>query len=321
MMFQALVSSASRLVSDFHQSFLRRRLATGRAAASSQPTQGSYRPLERVVLTDGVARTLFEEYADHQAGARGDEETGWVLLGIREEEAVVVLGTLPAGTERDAGVGHVQFNSAGQIIGSRIVRQTDRRLTIVGVVHTHPGSLRHPSDGDLRGDSIWVGQLRGKEGIFGIGTADGKPGVGIPFAYQPKPNMHCLDKLRFSWYALREGDRRYRPLPVQLTIGPDLARPLHLVWSVIETHADRLDRLYRQQSGITFEVMAGKHGPALAVKVPLAKSDHALQVLLHGKEVEYYWLRDGEPLQVDPKEARIDRAVYLLLAELAAQEF
>jgi hypothetical protein len=217
-------------------------------------------------------------------------------------------------------VGHVQFNSAAQIVGSRIVRQVDRRLTILGVVHTHPGSLRHPSDGDLRGDVIWVGQLRGQEGIFGIGTADAKPGLGVPVAYQPKPNMHCLDKLRFSWYALRGGDKNYRPLPVDLTIGPDLARPLHLVWSEIETHADRLDRLYRQQSGITFEVMAGEHGPALAVKVPLAKSDHALQVLLRGKDVRYYWLHDGEPLEVDPKEDRVDRAVYLLLAELAAQD-
>src|SRR5439155_1493296 len=217
---------------------------------------------QRVVLTDGVGRTLFEEYAEHQAGSRGEEETGWVLLGVREEQEALVLGTLPAGTERDAGVGHVQFNSAGQILGSRIVRQTDRRLTILGVVHTHPGSLRHPSDGDLRGDSIWVGQLRGREGIFGIGTADGKPGVGVPVAHQPKPNMQCLDKLRLSWYALQGGAKNYRPLPVALTIGPDLARPLHAVWSVIESHADRLDRLCRQQSGITFEVVAGEQGPA-----------------------------------------------------------
>jgi proteasome lid subunit RPN8/RPN11 len=319
-MFQALVSSATRLVSDFHRSFLQHRLAAQQTARGTHSAKSSFLPLQRVVLTDGVGRTLFEEYADHRGGFRGDEETGWVLLGTRKETEAIVLGTLPAGTERDAGVGHVQFNSAAQIVGSRIVRQMDRSLTIVGVVHTHPGSLRHPSDGDLRGDSIWVGQLRGKEGIFGIGTGDGKPGTGIPVAYQPKPNMHCLDKLRFSWYALRDGDKNYRPLPVDLTIGPDLARPLHLVWSVIETHADRLDRLYRQQSGVTFEVAEGEKGPALSVKVPLAKSAHALQILLEGKEVRYYWLRDGEPLEVDPKEARIDRAVYLLLAELASQE-
>lgn len=313
-MFQALVS---RLVSDIQRSFIRRRDAV-RETAESFSTRASYLPLQRVVLTDGVGRTLFEEYAEHQAGSRGDEETGWVLLGLREKEEAIVLGTLPAGTERDAGVGHVQFNSGGQILGSRIVRQADRRLTIVGVVHTHPGSLRHPSDGDLRGDSKWVGQLRGREGIFGIGTADAKPGPGVAVAYQPKPNMQCLDKIRLSWYALREGDQNYRPLPVALTIGPDLARPLHSVWSVIETHADRLDRLCRQQSGVTFEVVAGERGPALAVKVPLAEPSHGLRVLLQGKDVQYYWLREGEPLLVDPKEARIDRAVYLLLAELAA---
>jgi hypothetical protein len=143
--------------------------------------------------------------------------------------------------------------------------------------------------------------------------------LGVPVAYQPKPNMQCLDKLRFSWYALAEGERNYRPLPVTLTLGPDLARPLHLVWSVIETHAERLDRLCRQQAGVTFEVVAEKAEPALAVTVPLAEPDHALRVLLRGNQVQYYWLRTGEPLLVDLKEARVDRAVYLLLAELAAQ--
>src|SRR5438874_13417818 len=212
-MFQALVSSAGRLVSDLHRTFVRRRIPALEAAEGALATRPDYRPRQRVLLTDGVGRTLFEEYGEHQAGSRGEEETGWVLLGVREEAEAIVLGTLPAGTERDAGVGHVQFNSAGQILGSRIVRQSDRRLTILGVVHTHPGSLRHPSDGDLRGDSIWVGQLRGREGIFGIGTADGKPSLGTPVAHQPKPNMQCLDKLRLSWYALREGDKNYRPLP------------------------------------------------------------------------------------------------------------
>src|SRR5207302_5319387 len=109
-----------------------------------------------------------------------------------------------------------------------------------------------------------------------------------------------------SWYALREGIKNYRPLPVALTLGPDLARPLHSVWSVIENHADRLDRLCRQQSGVRFEVVAGEQGPVLSVTVPLAEAGHALRVWLQGKEVQYFWLRNGEPMQVDPKEARID---------------
>ena len=123
-------------------------------------------PLERIVLTDGVGRSLFEEYAAHRDTNRSEEETGWVLLGVREVNEAVVLATLPAGAGRDAGVAHVQFNSSGQALASRIVRQFDRRLSMLGVVHTHPGSLRHPSDGDYRGDSAWVGQLRGGEGVF-----------------------------------------------------------------------------------------------------------------------------------------------------------
>jgi proteasome lid subunit RPN8/RPN11 len=316
-MFQALGQIANRLLSDVKKSFARQQKEKSEKREVASPA-ANYQPLKRVIITDGVGRTLFEEYAGHQGGQRGEEETGWVLLGVRQEDEALVLATLPAGAERDAGVGHVQFNSSGQVVGSRYVRQTDRRLTILGVVHTHPGSLRHPSDGDFRGDSIWVRQLRGEEGIFGIGTADSKPGNGTLVALQPRPHVQCLGKLRLSWYALGNGEKSYRPLPAGYTLGPDLARPLHLIWSDIEAHAERLDRLCRQQAGVTFEVVKGIKGPALAVMVPLAEPGHAIRVMLENGDVQYYWLRDGEVVLADPHEARIDRAVYLLLAELAA---
>jgi proteasome lid subunit RPN8/RPN11 len=272
-----------------------------------------------VLLTDEVGRTLFNEYDAHQATSRSEEEIGWVILGVRDEEEATVLATLPAGTARSAGVGHVQFESSTQALASRIVRQSDRRVTMLGVVHTHPGSLRHPSDGDFRGDSVWVAQLRGGEGIFGIGTADCSPRHGTLVAYQSKPHVHCLGKLRFSWYGLRSGDKNYRPLPAEFTLGPDLARPLHPVWSVLEAHAERLDRLCRQQAGTRFEAVGGNNGPALAVTIPLAEPGHTLRVLFEGNEVRYYWLRNGEPMRANPPDPRVDRAVYLLLAELAAQ--
>src|SRR5262249_1299726 len=120
-------------------------------------------PLERIRLTDGVGRTLFEQYRSHRCAARGENETGWLLLGLRQARDAVALATLPAGALCDAGVAHVRFNSVAQAVGRRIIRQGDKRLTILGVVHTHPGSLRHPSDGDLRGDRDWVGRLRGGE--------------------------------------------------------------------------------------------------------------------------------------------------------------
>jgi proteasome lid subunit RPN8/RPN11 len=270
-------------------------------------------------LTDEVGRTLFEEYAEHRKGSRGEEETGWVLLGWREANEAVVLATLPAGAERDAGVTHVQFNGNGQALASRIVRQVDRRLSIVGVVHTHPGSLRHPSDGDYEGDSVWVGQLRGGEGIFGIGTADGKAVAGRLVAQQPRPHVQMMGELCLSWYTLRHGSRRYRPIPVELTLGPDLARPLHSIWPTIETHAERLDRLCRQQARVVFDVVPHGGGPALAATIKLAEPDQQLRIVLHTKEVAYYLVRGDELLAVDCPEPRVDRGVYLLLASLAEQ--
>jgi proteasome lid subunit RPN8/RPN11 len=317
-MLQVLVGTATRILNDIQRSWERPRPAP-RQTGSSAAVPFTYAPLERVLLTDGVGRTLFEEYAGHRAEARGEEETGWVLLGLREAREAVVLATLPAGAERDASVAHVRFNSNAQALASRIVRQTDRRLTTLGVVHTHPGSLRHPSDGDLRGDGQWVANLRGKEGIFGIGTADGGETPGTPFSYQPRAHVHCLNGLRFSWYSLRQGDTAYRPLPVELTIGPDLARSLHEIWSTLEFHAERIDRLYRQQSGLRFEVVSDKWGPGLLLTLPLAEPGDAVQVLVRPKEVRYYLVRSGELLEVQHHDDCVDRGVYLLLAELASR--
>jgi len=172
-MLQALVSTTSRLLNDLYRAWFRDRLPAPEPPEPPPAAPRQYERLDRVVLTDEVSRTLFDEFAAHRDTSRGEEETGWVLLGVREVHEALVLATLPAGAERSAGVAHVRFNSEGQALASRIVRQWDRRLTMLGVVHTHPGSLRHPSDGDYYGDSQWVGRLRGGQGIFGIGTADG----------------------------------------------------------------------------------------------------------------------------------------------------
>jgi hypothetical protein len=203
-------------------------------------------------------------------------------------------------------------------LASRIIRQADRRLTILGVVHTHPGSLRHPSDGDLRGDAQWVRHLRGRDGVFGIGTADA-PDAGGMFAYQPRPHVQCMGDLRFSWYALGEGDAAYRPLPVGLTIGPDLARPLHPIWEMLEAHAERIDRLYRQQTGLRFEVTGDEWGPGLILTLPLAAGGDAIRVVIRPKGVFYYVIQGGEVLEVQHHDEQVDRGVYLLLAELASR--
>ena len=76
--------------------------------------------------------------------------------------------------------------------------------------------------------------------------------------------------------------------------------------------------LLRQQIGTRFEVVRGKQGPALALTMPLAEPQTALRVLLEGEQAHYYLLRNGEPLLAEPGANRVDRGVYLLLAELAS---
>jgi proteasome lid subunit RPN8/RPN11 len=319
-MMRAVVSTATKWLGELNRTWLRPRRGERRVRPLAPVNGPAYLPLDDIRVTDGVGHTLFEEYAAHRAEARGDEETGWVLLGLREASQAVVLATLPAGAQRDASVSHVRFNSIAQAVASRIVRQADRRLTILGVVHTHPGSLRHPSDGDYAGDSQWVRHLRGGEGVFGIGTADGREAKESLFAEQPKPHVQTMGPLRLSWYSLRAGAPAYRPLPVALTIGPDLARPLHGVWTTIEAHAERLERLARQQTGVTFSVAEDERGRALEVQVALAEPGAAVRARVTEKEVRYYLVRDGRLMEADCGDDRVDRGIYLLLAELAAQE-
>jgi proteasome lid subunit RPN8/RPN11 len=290
------------------------------AVASELLAPCSYSRLKRVVLTDEVSRTLFQEYAGHRISTRGEEEIGWVLLGVRDVDEALVLATLPAGSHRDAGVAHVQFNSSAQALGSRIVRQWDKRLTILGVVHTHPGSLRHPSDGDYQGDSLWVGQLRGGEGIFGIGTADGAGTNGVLVGNQPHRHVQAYGKLLLSWYALGADDRQYRPLEAQLTLGPDLALRLHDSWASIETFAEPLERLCRQQAAMKFDISPSRSGSSLMVSIKLAEPKTALRIVLNGTEAALYWEHDQDLLAIDMPADQLDRSVYLALAELAGRD-
>lgn len=275
-------------------------------ASPGPPTPPSVGRLERVVLTEQVAQTLFEDFAVHRGTDRGEEEIGWTLLGLRQGSDAIAMATLPAGTQRDSGLAHVQFNCEAQAIGSLIVRQLDKRLVTLGMVHTHPGSLRHPSGGDYRGDIEWVQQHRGGEAIFGIGTADARD-------ENPTAHQQIEGELCFSWYALHEGDSTYRRLSVSMMSGPDLARPLHPVWETLEHFALPLQRLAHQLTRVVFEALHG----TLVVTLNLADPGHRLRVVLQNDEVRYYVEQGSQVSAVNPDEPSLERAVYLILAELA----
>ena len=115
--------------------------------------------------------------------------------------------------------------------------------------------------------------------------------VGI--SHRLRPNVQCWGDLRFSWYALADGDAAYRPVPVEMTLGPDLARPLHELWSTLENLADRLERLYRQLAGVRFEVITDDWGPGLILVIPLPERGDTVRVLVRRKEIRYYVERGG----------------------------
>jgi proteasome lid subunit RPN8/RPN11 len=269
------------------------------------------RRLDRIVMAEGVLRTLFSDYAEHRDSPRGNEEIGWFLLGYWEDGHVVAKAALPAGAERDASEGHVRFNTDAQAIASFMLRQHDKRLREIGVVHTHPGSMRYPSSGDLLGDSRWVEQLRSGEAVFGIGTADG--------AGEDADDAHTTGDVCFTWYALRAGESQYRPLPIETQSGADLGMPLRHAWHVIETHATPLLRIARQLARVQIDVVEEDLQTMLSVRIPLPMPRQQLRLLLSETEARYYWESEGKLNAIEPQEPLIDRAVYLILAELAKE--
>ena len=317
-MLQGLSKIARRLLRDIQPRLVSSPPLARPAEEADQPSAPLER-LKRVVVTDGVGRALFEEFAAHHQSERGHEETGWLLLGLRRGAEAVVLATLPAGVQRDAGLAHVRFNKAAQMVASRLLRQVERNLLVLGVVHTHPGTLRHPSSGDYRGDSVWVRQLRGQEGIFGIGTLEKDETSPAWLVERPRPHVQRQGRRRFTWFALAAGEKSYRTIPVEFTLGPDLGQGARGAWSTIERHAPAIERICRQQARVVLQ--AGREDEAaLQLKVPLAEPGDAIEIDLIEEKVVFIVRTGGESHLVDPREPGIERALYQIMAELAERE-
>ncbi|WP_232055992.1 Mov34/MPN/PAD-1 family protein [Tuwongella immobilis] len=295
--------------------------ASADAKGDSRPKSSELRRLTRVELTFQVVDLLFREYQSHRESRRGNEELGWLLLGERGEDWARVTATLPAGEYREASAVHIRMNADGQVLGHRILSQSVPNLTLLGIAHTHPGSLRVPSGGDYAGDSVWVRRLVGQEGIFAIGTADGKSDPRpdeFPDGDAERPGDADI---RWHWYKLAHGDAHYSDLPITIVDGNDAAAHLRPVWPIIERYAVRLDRLARQLSRVRFEIPeideSSEQTPLLKVEVTLPERNSYLWVVMDGQNIQYFWVRDGKILQPNLEEPAPDCGVYRMLAELA----
>jgi hypothetical protein len=87
----------------------------------------------------------------------------------------------------------------------------------------------------------------------------------------------------------------------------------------LEVHAERIERLYRQQAGMRFEVTTDEWGPGLILTLPLAEGGDSVRVVVRPKGVRYYVVSGGEVLEFQHQDSLVDHGVYLLLAELAAR--
>jgi hypothetical protein len=70
---------------------------------------------------------------------------------------------------------------------------------------------------------------------------------------------------------------------------------------------------------VAFAVVNAGNRPALGVDIKLAAPGEKLRVVLQEDATSYYLVRGDELLAVNLDEERVDRGVYLVLAELAQQ--
>jgi proteasome lid subunit RPN8/RPN11 len=270
-----------------------------------------------MLISSGVGQTLVQGYRNHLNQERGDEETGWLLMGYREKKHAVVVAAVPSGEFREASSTHVKFNSQAQVVAGRLLRQLHDKLEVLGLFHTHPGRLRHPSSGDYQGDIQWVKKLPGKQGVFGIGTVDHESPIRGEFATKIAINTFSMTGMRFDWFSLASGDSNYVKVPIRWTLGEDLAKPLHVVWDAMEIHAGEIEKVLAQQAKATCGITQGAAGHQLTLSIPLAGSAGKIIVFIFKDKVQYFFEKNEQLFAVDIQEDKVDRGVYLVLAELS----
>jgi proteasome lid subunit RPN8/RPN11 len=287
-----------------------------------------------IAIRAGVLATMFKDFHSHRATDRGNEETGWLLLGRRDGRGATIEAALPPGEFRDAGMAHVNMNSTAQSVAMRLLKRAHSHLDVLGVAHTHPGRMCRPSQGDYQGDSQWVPYLVQKEGIFAIGvwgmeknnlnSLPDKANMEQDDDAEVRGDANRLNTIhedgraQFHWYALAAGDQWYRHQALQTVEGDDLAATILGHWPVIEQYAGSIDRLIRMQGHLELNLLPFGNGdaPALLMRQPLPRPGEELQVVLQGREVVFFRMVQGEPEEIEAPAERLDSAFYEVMSRL-----
>jgi hypothetical protein len=106
-------------------------------------------------------------------------------------------------------------------------------------------------------------------------------------------------------------------VPIRWTLGEDLAKPLHVVWDAMETHAGEIEKVLAQQTKATCGITQGAAGHQLTLSIPLAGSAGKIIVFIFKDKVQYFFEKNEQLFAVDIQEDKVDRGVYLVLAELS----
>lgn len=289
-------------------------------------------PTGTVRIHKGVLDTMFEDFQKHKETDRGEEETGWMLLGRREAGVVIIEAALPPGEFRDAGTAHVNVNSTAISVAMRVLKKSHPRLDVIGMAHTHPGSLDRPSEGDYRGDIVWVRKLPGRQGVFAIGVwefdepvnfLDDDANQGSGDVREPVPPIAPVScfrdgRSRFNWFSLSEGDGWYKACPMEPVAGDDFGQSVRQHWEVLEHFAGSIDRLLQMQPGMRMGLLPVSDGvaPAMVLCQPLARDGEELQVVLQGRDARFFRMSAEEIDELQAPRERLDTAFFEVMAEL-----
>jgi hypothetical protein len=179
-------------------------------AAASRPHHDPAAPPIEVRVTAGVVDRLLADVADHLRGPHAHDETGWVPIGRVAAGVVSVEGLLSAGRRPFASPAAFEPDHA-HVLAALVLLQAREPADVVGLIHTHPGSMDWNSAVDQVADEGHVLALPGGIGVYPIVVRERRASGPVVRA-----------GVRVAWWGLRASRPAvYAPCRVEVVPGED----------------------------------------------------------------------------------------------------